>query len=177
MLRRLKNIEDKTHNELDLIRDQGVRQLDRINRTNVNNTKAINFYDGPNKKLRNLLTRFKKETDDNAKKDKIFTVTISGDDFNFGSYTNLMNFGSNLFTKNLSLNEAESEQKHIFKMINDLGKKFRPEKIGHSLGKNNKKKAEELVENAKQLYKTRNDIIETFKELKTDESEESEESE
>ena len=177
MLRRLKNIEDKTHNELDLIRDQGVRQLDRINRTNVNNTKAINFYDGPNKKLRNLLTRFKKETDDNAKKDKIFTVTISGDDFNFGSYTNLMNFGSNLFTKNLSLNEAESEQKHIFKMINDLGKKFRPEKIGHSLGKNNKKKAEELVEDAKQLYKTRNDIIETFKELKTDENEESEESE
>ena len=81
-----------------------------------------------------------------------------------------MNFGSKLFTKDLSLNEAENEQK-------DLEKKFRPDKIGRPLGKNNKKKAEELIENTKQFYKTRNDIIEAFKKLKTEETEETKESE
>ena len=88
-----------------------------------------------------------------------------------------MNFGSKLFTKDLPLNEAENEQKDTFKMINDLEKKFRPDKIRRPLGKNNKKKAEELIENTKQLYKTRNDIIEAFKKLKTEETEETKESE
>ena len=88
-----------------------------------------------------------------------------------------MNFRSKLFTKGVSLKEAESERKDIFKMINDLEKKFRPDKIGCALEKNNKKKEEELVENAKHLYKTRNVIIEAFKKLKTEETEETEENE
>ena len=51
LLKRLKDIKDKTDNQLDLIRGQRDRQLDRINRMNLNNTKAIDFYDGSDKKL------------------------------------------------------------------------------------------------------------------------------
>ena len=49
LLKRLKDIKDKTDNQLDLIRGQRDRQLDRINRRNLNNTKAIDFYDGSDK--------------------------------------------------------------------------------------------------------------------------------
>ena len=72
-----------------MIRGQGDRQLDRINRINLSNTRAIDFYDGPDKKLRDLVIKVKNGTNDNAKKDKVFSVTISDKDFNFNSYTNL----------------------------------------------------------------------------------------
>ena len=43
LLKRLKNIENKTDNQLDLIRDQGDKQLDLIGRTNTNRTKSTGF--------------------------------------------------------------------------------------------------------------------------------------
>ena len=45
LLKRLTNIEDKTDNQLDLIRDQGNKQLDKNGRINLSNTRAIDFYD------------------------------------------------------------------------------------------------------------------------------------
>ena len=51
LLKRLKNIEDKTDNQLDLIRDQGDRQLDRIER-GLSNKKVVSFYDGPDDEIK-----------------------------------------------------------------------------------------------------------------------------
>ena len=56
MLKRLKNIENKTDNQLDLIRDQGDRQLDSICYFNVGR-KSIGFEN-------QRLSKLKKETDD-----------------------------------------------------------------------------------------------------------------
>ena len=53
-LKRLKNIEGKNEQQLDLIRDQGNRQLDLIGKINTGRTKAIKFNDGSNKRLINL---------------------------------------------------------------------------------------------------------------------------
>ena len=117
LLKRLQNIEDKTDNQLDLIRDQGERQLDRIGRISLGNTKAINFYDGPDKKLRGLVNRANKETNENERKDKVFNVTISCKEFSFNSYTNLINFGSKIFTKKLSTDKAKDEQKEVLDML------------------------------------------------------------
>ena len=72
LLKRLKNIEGKNEQQLDLIRDQGDRQVDRISKINLEDTRAIKFYDGPDKKLKDLVNRARKETDDNERKDKIF---------------------------------------------------------------------------------------------------------
>ena len=77
----------------------------------------------------------------------------------------------------MSLDEARDEQKEILKMINELEKKFRPDKIGRPLEKNKQNVTEKLIENAKKLYKARNEIIDAFKKLKNEESEESEEGE
>ena len=76
LLIRLNNIEDNTDNQLDLIRDQGDRQLDKIGRINLSNTKAIDFYDGPDKGLRDLVVRVKKETNDNTKKGAMAMILI-----------------------------------------------------------------------------------------------------
>ena len=72
LLKRLKNIEGKNEQQLDLIRDQGDRQVDRISKINLEDTRAIKFYNGPDKKLKDLVNRARKETDDNERKDKIF---------------------------------------------------------------------------------------------------------
>ena len=43
LLKRLKNIEDKTDNQLDLIRDPGDKQLDFISEANTDRAKSIEF--------------------------------------------------------------------------------------------------------------------------------------
>ena len=43
LLKRRKNIEDKTDNQLDLIRDQENMHLDLIGKTNANKIKSIGF--------------------------------------------------------------------------------------------------------------------------------------
>ena len=49
LLKRLKNIEGKNEQQLDLIKDQGDRQLDLIGKINVEKIKLIEFYDKDNK--------------------------------------------------------------------------------------------------------------------------------
>ena len=49
LLKRLKNIEGKNEQQLDLIKDQGDRQLDLIGKINVEKIKLIEFYDKNNK--------------------------------------------------------------------------------------------------------------------------------
>ena len=68
----------------------------------------------------------------------------------------------------MSLDEAIEEQKEILEKINDLEKNLRPDKIGRSLWKDKKDKADKLIENAKELYKTRGDIINAFTKLETE---------
>ena len=53
LLKRLKNIEDKADNQLDLIKDQGNKQLNRLDKIiNPNKTKAIDLHGGPDKELK-----------------------------------------------------------------------------------------------------------------------------
>ena len=122
LLKRLKNIEDKTENQLDLIRDQGDRKLDLTRNFNTG-TKIIGF---ENKKL----TRLKKEINDKEdeiidnRKSKVqeeidkavFNFTTSDRTrYYFSDYTNLMKFAQNIYTGKLSFEEAEKEQENMLK--------------------------------------------------------------
>ena len=51
LLKRLKNIEGKTYNQLDSIRDQGDRELDLINKVNLGRIKSTEFQNEKLKKL------------------------------------------------------------------------------------------------------------------------------
>ena len=75
----------------------------------MGNTQAIDFYDGSNKRLRDLAKRARKETNENFTSNKIFSATISNKTFNFNKYTNLSNFGSRIYKSELSLDEAKDE--------------------------------------------------------------------
>ena len=63
MFKRLKNIKNKIEQQLDLIRDQGDRQLDLTGKINTDKTKAIEFYDESNKILIELAKRVEKKTE------------------------------------------------------------------------------------------------------------------
>ena len=60
MLKRLKNIEDKTDNQLDLIRDHGDEQLDFTGKVNLGKTKSIRFQDEGLKDLKEEIDKKKK---------------------------------------------------------------------------------------------------------------------
>ena len=72
MLKKIKNIEAKNEQQLDLIRDQNEKQLDLIGKTNTDKTKKIEYYDAKNKTAVDLVNKIKKEIRD---KKKIKTVS------------------------------------------------------------------------------------------------------
>ena len=60
LLKRLKNIEGKNEQQLDLIRDQGEKQSDLIGKINTDKTKRIGFYDKGNKKAVEVVNKILK---------------------------------------------------------------------------------------------------------------------
>ena len=114
--KRLKNIEDKTHNQLDLIKSQEDRKLERL--------KGVDrFYDGTNRDIIKLESRAIKEAIDNMiNTDKVFDVKISGKPFNINKNSNLAYLGNSLFNGTISLKEAKEQQEKISCIINELEK-------------------------------------------------------
>ena len=55
--RRLKNIEDNNEQQLDLIREQGDRQLDLVGNIDIDNTKGIEFYYESDKTIIDLVKK------------------------------------------------------------------------------------------------------------------------
>ena len=115
MLKRLKNIEDKIDNQLDLTRDQGNKPLGLMK--SIGSCSNYDFYDGADERIKNVVKTAKEESFDNVIKDKIFPVTISGDDFSVGKYINLSQFGSDLFSDRISLDKAKDDQEKISKKL------------------------------------------------------------
>ena len=77
----------------------------------------------------------------------------------------MSNIRSNLFKKELSLEEAKDDQKKISGMINELKKKLDPNKKGHPLKTDKRERVEEFIENVEQIYKIRKDIINAFEKI------------
>ena len=136
LLKRLKNIEDKTDSQLDLIRSQGSKQM-----------QTIKIRRAINKSIENI-------TD----KDKVFSVKINN---KIDKYTNLAYFGNLLFKDIISLEKAKEQQKNISDIIKELEKKIDPR------SKDNNNDAENLIKSAKDILKTRSDIIKAYKKSRT----------
>ena len=172
LFKRLKNIEDKTDNQLDLIRDQENRQLDLISKINTEKTGSIKFENEKSKELRELTKRIKKETKVN--KNKKIVHSAYNKTYNFNKYTDLRLSGNEIYEKELSLDEAQKGQKEMLEEIEELEKIIKPER-GKQPTEKNKESMEEVVENERQFHKTRNDIINVFRKVKLEELEELEE--
>ena len=124
-------------------------------------TRGSEFSDDKNKKLKDLVEKIKKETKENKNKKFVYTTT-SNVQYDFNKYRDLILFGNEIYTKNLSLDEAKDEQKEMSDLIDELEKKINVNRTGPKLKNKNKKAIEEVIKNPKQLYKTRNNIINAF---------------
>ena len=157
LLKRLKNIEDKTVSQLDLMKSQGTRQ------------QAIEtFYSGADQKILELQSRAKRESIENmTDSDKVFRVKINKEPFKIDKYTNLACFGNFLFKGLIPLKKAKEQQEKISGIINEL-KRIHINKPGRPLSKDNKDEIENLVKNAKDILKTRRDIIKAYKKSRTE---------
>ena len=109
LLKRLKNIEGKTEQQLDLIRDQEENQLDLIGKIDTDKTKRIGFYDKENKKAVELVNKINKVIREN--KNKKFVCTDSnGAQYDFNQYRDVNQFGNELYNEELSIDDAINEQ-------------------------------------------------------------------
>ena len=102
MLQRFKNIEEITDNQLNLIRDQGDKQLDKINRI------TFEKIDGAKFSIEKSGDEIRKKSKENDNKKYMYTTT-NNTPFNFGEY-NIRLMGSRFSTRDLTLDEAKDEQ-------------------------------------------------------------------
>ena len=149
MLQRFKNIEEKTDNQLNLIRDQGDKQLDKINRI------TFEKIDGAKFSIEKSGDEIRKKSKENDNKKYMYTTT-NNTPFNFGEY-NIRLMGSRFSTRDLTLDEAKDEQETMPKKIEDLKSRANP-KRGRVIIEN-KKSMKEVIKNAEDLYETRRQII------------------
>ena len=127
LLKRLRNIEDKTDDQLDLVRGQGDRQLDLTGNFNTG-TKSIGFENRRLSKLKKEIDDKENEIIDNRhsedekkRENPVFNFTASDQTpYYFGIYTGLMKFAQNIDTKKLSFDEVEKEQNAMLIKIEEL---------------------------------------------------------
>ena len=123
LLKRLKNIEGKNEQQLDLIKDQGDRQLDLIGKINLDGTKSIRLRDERLKNLKKEITEkekniVKKSRSEDKEKGKQAIFSYTGTDnthFDFNNYVHLMRFAGEVYSEELSSDEARKEAKEMLK--------------------------------------------------------------
>ena len=81
--------------------------------------------------------------------------------YNFDRETQLGDFANRIYDKELSLDEANKDQNDFLEEIDELDNRTDP-LIGKKSSKKNIESMKKVVENARELYDTRNYIIEVF---------------
>ena len=115
LLKRLTNIEDKTDNQLQAIKDQGNRQLDLISKSYTVRTDNIKFENHEDKKLRDLVKYIKKDIRNILKKN--FVHVAYNKTYNFNKETHLGDFANRVYDKELPFKEAKEEQHDFWKKL------------------------------------------------------------
>ena len=84
---------------------------------------------------------------------------ICNKQYDLNRYRDLYSFGNEIYNGKLSSNEAKDKQKEMLNLIDELEEKLNPNRPGPKLRDKNKKSMEEVIKNARQLYKIRNNIV------------------
>ena len=155
-MKRLKNIEGRNEQQLELVKNQGEKQLNLINKSNLEReSKQLEIQSYIDPEAKRLKYEINKEIKDNE--DKNFSRTHSnGKEYNFYKFANLNLFGNKIFNGKISIEDALEEQAKMEKLLMSL-KKYDPSndyKI---------KTRKEVLKNAEELLQTRNKIINAFR--------------
>ena len=143
LLKRLKNLEDKTDNQLDLIKSQRSRQ-ESIDK----------FYNGFDREILELQKRAINESIDNiTNEDKVFSFKINNRNLKIDRYINLAYFGNLLFKGTIDLKKAIGDQRKLSEIVNELEKKNT--RRGHPLSEENKDDIKHLIKNGREIQQER----------------------
>ena len=104
---------------MDLIRDQKEKQLVLIGKINTDKTKKIGDYDAKNKTAVELVNKIKKEIKNNRNRNFVCTNT-RGEQYDFNQYRDLNQFGNEIYSDKITLDEARDEQYNMQILINKL---------------------------------------------------------
>ena len=179
LLKRLKNIEDKTDNQLiaieynignqPAIKDGINNQPPPMKGQKISDTKKFKFRDANGNEIKelNYLVDY---IDNNIEKyieGKKFSIqtrsTKDGKpiykDYNFSDYTSLWSFVKKVFEGKLSTKEARKQQNAIEKKIKELNNRLNYIGPGKKINPSTRKTLEDLLSNAKNLYIIRENII------------------
>ena len=156
LLKKLKNVEDKTDNQLRAIEGQkdkwtGSTDVKKIKLTisyDKDNEEAINLYQKIKRaieKIRNIKNKDDKETK--------FNFSFSRNDYDFHKYTDLNDFATDIQKNRISLNQAIKEQEVFYKKYRELE---------DYTERSHKKDFEKVLKSVKIVYDGRHDIIDGF---------------
>ena len=151
LLKRLKNIEGKNEQQLELIKNQGEKQLNLINKKKLEKeSKQLEIQSYLNPEAKRLMDEINKEIKHNEDKNFLFIHT-NGKKINFYKLANLNLCGNKIFNGKTSIEDALEEQAKMEKLLMSL-KKYDP-------SNEYKKTRKDVLED---LLKTRNKIIRAF---------------
>ena len=92
LIKRLKNIDDKSEKQLKAIENENEKQLD----TNLKSLKSISYFSQLSKKAKELFEKIKKEKND-IDPEKFVCVKTNGTIFNFTKFKTSLNLASNIY--------------------------------------------------------------------------------
>ena len=141
-MKRLKNIEGKNEQQLEVIKGQREKQLDAIKNYSTNQKRN---------KLSSRLNQIKKEIN----KVKLLCVLTNGTQYNFNKFTSLEQFCYEISSGFITIKHAKYEQNHENKLILSL-EKYNPTNNDQT------KSRSDVLDNARKFYNGRNLIIESF---------------
>ena len=124
-MKRLKNIEGKNEQQLEAIINQGEKQINLINKINLEKeSKQLEMQSYLDPEAKRLMDEINKEIKDNEDKHCLCPHS-NWEEFNFYKFANLNLFGNKIFNGKTSIEHALEEQAKMEKLLKSL-KKYNP---------------------------------------------------
>ena len=122
LLKRLKNIADKTDNQLDLIKGLENKQIDLIRDQKTKQSDPAGKIKFTDEKLNKLIDRIFGETEEYTKKDLEYAVSKNSK-YNINLYKGLENFAKNKTNGKFLIKKAKKEEDKPWRLIFKMKKK------------------------------------------------------
>ena len=156
LFRRLKNIEGKNKEQLNVLKDQLEKQpiISKVKNPNFNNVSFRNLLDDKSMKVFDEI-RYQDEIIDYSRLN--FIGSSKKYTFKFGDFMSLGNLAENIYNGNISLDAAKQKQRKMENMLEDF--------INYNAVKDTYKNQKANVNlNAREFYKGRREILIAFEE-------------
>ena len=117
LLKRLKSIEVKNEQQLEVINNQGEKQQNLINKSNLEReSKQLEIQNYLNPEAKGLMDEINKEIKDNEDKNFFYTHS-NGKEYNLYKFANLNLFGNKFFNGKTSIEGTLEEQAKMEKLL------------------------------------------------------------